>query len=78
MFGLDISTAFSEGEKAEILATDLRNPNEKKKELLLLKQLLELGRFTPHIDCSYCVEDVTTAHEDVDTGRKMGNFGLTY
>ncbi|MCZ4408367.1 NAD(P)-dependent alcohol dehydrogenase [Cryomorphaceae bacterium 1068] len=77
-FGSVLRTAFGGGKKARVAATGLRNPKDKKKDLLLLKQLLELGRFVPYIDRSYHFKDLSSAHEYVDSGRKRGNVVLMY
>ena len=48
-----------------------------KQDVLLLKELVETGRFRPVIDRSYPLEDVVEAHRYVETGQKTGNVVLT-
>ncbi|MFT6998477.1 MAG: NADPH:quinone reductase-like Zn-dependent oxidoreductase [Cryomorphaceae bacterium] len=78
VLGSVIWTSIMGGKTAKIAATGLRNPKEKTKDLLFLKQLLDLGRFNSTIDRTYHFEDLSSAHEYVDTGRKRGNVLLKY
>ena len=48
-----------------------------KKDVLLLKELVESGEFRPVIDRRYPLEDVVEAHRYVETGQKTGNVVLT-
>lgn len=59
--------------KAKIAATGLRPPNERTKDLVLLKQLMEEGKIKPVIDKTYLLEDISMAHAYVDKGHKKGN-----
>ena len=52
-------------------------PTYTKQELLLLKELVESGRFRPVIDRTYPLEDVVEANRYVETGQKTGNVVLT-
>ncbi|MCL4126037.1 UNVERIFIED_CONTAM: hypothetical protein GTU68_066202 [Idotea baltica] len=63
--------------KAKIAATGLRKPKERKKDLELLKSLLETGIIKPVIDRLSPLEDIVSAHAYVDTGRKRGNVVIT-
>lgn len=78
VFGSVLWTALFGKKKAKIAATGLRDPKEKKKDLLFLKQLLEQDRFHPYIDRTYHFQDLPSAHAYVDTGRKRGNVVLKY
>jgi NADPH:quinone reductase-like Zn-dependent oxidoreductase len=47
------------------------------KDVLLLKDLLEVGDYRPVLDRTYPLEQVVEAARYVDTGRKRGNVVLT-
>lgn len=48
-----------------------------KTDLLLVKELIEEGKYRPVIDRSYPLEDVVEAATYVETGQKTGNVVLT-
>lgn len=52
-------------------------PRYAKEHLLLVKRLLEEGRYRPVIDRTYPLEDVVEASRYVETGQKTGNVVLT-
>ena len=52
-------------------------PTYSKENVLLLKQLVEAGRFRPVIDRTYPLEDVVEATRYVETEQKTGNVVLT-
>lgn len=62
--------------KAKIAFTGLRSPEDKAKDLLLLKRLLENGAYKPVIDRSYPLEEAVDAHRYVETGHKKGSVVL--
>jgi len=63
--------------KAKIAATGLRKPAERKKDLILLKELMESGKIKPVIDRRFPLAEIVAAHTYVDTGRKRGNVVIT-
>ena len=52
-------------------------PTYTKQDVLLLKELVEAGRYRPVIDRTYPLEDVVEATRYVETGQKTGNVVLT-
>jgi NADPH:quinone reductase-like Zn-dependent oxidoreductase len=52
-------------------------PRQTKQDVLLLKQLVEAGKFRPVIDRTYALEDVVEATRYVETEQKTGNVVLT-
>lgn len=52
-------------------------PRYRKEDVLLLKRLLEEGRYRPVIDRTYPLEQVVEASRYVETGQKTGNVVLT-
>jgi len=52
-------------------------PRQTKQDVLLLKELVEAGKFRPVIDRTYPLEDVIEATRYVETEQKTGNVVLT-
>jgi NADPH:quinone reductase-like Zn-dependent oxidoreductase len=52
-------------------------PRYKKEYVVLLKDLVEAGEYTPVIDRSYPLEEVVEASRYVETQQKTGNVALT-
>jgi NADPH:quinone reductase-like Zn-dependent oxidoreductase len=73
-----IFTSKSKGQKAVFAATGLRKPEEKRKDLVLLKDLIEAGKLLPVIDRTYSMEQISDAHTYVDTGHKKGSVVITF
>ena len=52
-------------------------PSYSQENVVLLKELLEAGRYRPVIDRRYPLEDIVEATKYVETGQKTGNVVLT-
>jgi NADPH:quinone reductase-like Zn-dependent oxidoreductase len=48
-------------------------PHERKAHVILLKELMEAGEFTPVVDRSYPLEQIVEAYDYVEAGMKTGN-----
>lgn len=48
-------------------------PHYRKREVLLVRELVEAGKYRPVIDRTYPLGDIATAHRYVETGQKVGN-----
>ncbi|MGB5287086.1 MAG: zinc-binding dehydrogenase, partial [Ignavibacteriaceae bacterium] len=60
-----------------IMATGLRPPAERTKDLNFITDLAEAGKINPVIDRKYPFEQIAEAHSYVDQGHKKGNVVIT-
>ncbi|MFC7322401.1 NAD(P)-dependent alcohol dehydrogenase [Halobacillus campisalis] len=63
--------------KAKFAATGLRETSKKIKDLTIMNELIEQGRFYSVIDRFYPLEQIREAHNYVEKGRKSGNVVIT-
>ena len=64
--------------KALIMATGIRPPNERTKDLKFITKLVEEGKIKSILDRKYPFEQISEAHKYVDSGHKKGNVVITF
>ncbi len=75
LYNLPLALLMSKSRKKRVVfTTEWRPPRE---NILLLKQLIEEGKYRAVIDRTYPLEDVVEATRYVDTWQKTGNVVLT-
>ena len=68
-----ISTSIFSSKKALIMATGLRPPADRTKDLNFIQNLIEENKIKSIIDKTYLFEKIAEAHRYVDSGHKKGN-----
>jgi len=59
--------------RVKFIAAGLRKQSDKRKDLNLVKDIIETGRYKAVIDRSYTLQQIREAHRYVEAGRKKGS-----
>ncbi len=68
-----LRTSKFSSKKAIITFTGLRSAEEKTKDLVFIRELIEAEKIRPVIDRRYSLEKIPNAHRYVEKGHKIGN-----
>lgn len=63
--------------EGKYISVDNGSPKPQLDDLILLKEIVEMGQFKPVIDRDYPLEQIAKAHEYVNKGHKKGNVIVT-
>ncbi len=66
----------SGGKRALFLATGLRKPGEKRKDLLILNELMQAGKLKAVIGQTFPWREMTEAHRYAESGHKRGSASV--
>jgi NADPH:quinone reductase-like Zn-dependent oxidoreductase len=64
--------------KLKFDATGIRKESLRKRDLIIIRDMLAAGKLTTTIDRVYNLEQIQDAHAYVDTGRKRGNVVISF
>jgi len=63
--------------KNGVFVNNYRLPKIEEKDLVFLRDLIEMNKLKPILDRTYSIDDIVEAHRYVDQGHKKGNVAIT-